>query len=252
MEQIDTSQFKVYSYGIAADNKAISSKMLNVSPIEIIPMADGELASNPNDVKSSGIDKDGNSYQSNITNDNVIECTWLPFGTNRVTPPDVRRGEPVLIWNYGGTDKYYWTSIGLADDLRRLETVVYAINGNPNTESKEFDPEDHYFVETSTHSKQITLRTSNKNGEPFKYVFQFNTDVGVVTLADDVDNFFELNSKETTMKLELNTDTKVHLDKMKILINANEEVKIVSGATNMIWTPANTTLITPRFIGIGS
>ena len=32
------------------------------------------------------------------------------------------------------------------------------------------------------------------------------------------------------MKLELNTDTKVHLDKMKILINANEEVKIVSGA----------------------
>ena len=174
MEQIDTSQFKVYSYGIAADNKAISSKILNVSPIEIIPMADGELASNPNDVKSSGVDKDGNSYQSNITNDNVIECTWLPFGTNRVTAPDVRRGEPVLIWNYGNTDKYYWTSLGLADDLRRLETVVYAINGNPSTDSKEFDPEDHYFLETSTHSKQITLRTSNKNGEPFKYVFQFN------------------------------------------------------------------------------
>ena len=55
--------------------KLFHRRCFNVSPIEIIPMADGELASNPNDVKSSGIDKDGNSYQSNITNDNVIECT---------------------------------------------------------------------------------------------------------------------------------------------------------------------------------
>ena len=249
MEQMDTSLFKVYSYGIVADNKALSSKLVNVTPIEITSMADGELSSNPTEMKSKGKDKDGQAYETSVITDNVIECTWLPFGSNRVTPPDVRRGEPVLIWNYGEADKYYWTSIGLRDDLRRLETVVYAFNANPGVESKDFDPEDHYFVEVSSHSKQITLRTSNKNGEPFKYAFQFNTKEGIVTLADDAKNFIELNSKETTMKLELNTGTKIHLDKMKILAEAIEELKVKVGGTEQVWKPAITTLKTPIFKG---
>ena len=249
MEQLDTSLFKIYSYGIVADNKAISSRIVNVLPVEIASMIDGEIASNPSDLSSKGVDKDGQHYETKVITDNVMECTWLPFGTNRVTPPDVRRGEPVLIWCYDSVDKYYWTTLGLRDDLRRLETVVYAFNANPNTESKDFDPSDHYFVEVSTHSKQVTFHTANKNGEPFIYTFQFNTNDGVVTLADDSGNFFELNSKEITMKMELNTGTKIHLDKMNILIEAIEEAKVKVGGTEMVFTPALTTLKTPQFRG---
>lgn len=266
MEKIDTSLFHVYSYGIIADNKAISSRVVNVTPIEIASMVDGEIASNPSTLNSKGVDKDGIAYQTSVTTDNVIEATWLPFGSNRVTPPDVRRGEPVLIWVYDSVDKYYWTCLGLRDDLRRLETVVYAINGNPNPASKGFDPEDHYFIEMSTHSKQVTFRTSNKNGEPFKYTFQFNTKEGVVTLVDDTKNFFELDTKNITMKMELNTGTKVHLDKMVILAEAIDEIKLKVGgtettltpahiknsigATTETWTAADTTLATPSFKGV--
>lgn len=265
MEPLDISLFKVYSWGIVADNKAMSSKIINVLPVEYTSMVDGELCSNPQVLKTKGKDKDGQAYEDSATVDNVKECTWLPFGTNRVTAPDVRRGEPVLIWNYGNTDKYYWTIPGLKDDLRRLETVVYAFNGNPEVESKEFDPEDHYYLEISTHSKQITLRTSNKNGEPFKYTFQFNTNDGIVTLADDTNNFFELDTKEITMKMELNTGTKLHLDKMNFLLEAIENgvIKVgestitmtpssitnKTGGTIMEWIPSKTSLITPSFEG---
>lgn len=250
MEQMDNSQFKPYSYGYVADNKALSSKIINVIPVDQASMTDGEITSNPTDITSDGVDKDGNKYKTSVTNDNVIECTWLPFGSNRVTPPDVRRGEPVLIWNYGSTDKYYWTILGLSDDLRRLETVVYAFNGNPDTASKEFDPDDHYFVEISTHSKQVTFRTSNKNGEPFKYSFQFNTEEGKVTLMDDTNNYIELDSKAITLKSELYTGTKIHMERDKILAETTAEIKLKVGGTEMIFTPASTTLKTPQFFGV--
>lgn len=239
MEQLDQSLFKIYSYGIVADNKALTSRIINAMPIEITSMMDGDIASNPTPLDSKGVDKDGTAYTTSIVNDSVIECTWLPFGSNRVTPPDVRRGEPVLIWNYDSTDKYYWSSPGLRDDLRRLETVVYAINANPNPASKEFNPDDCYFVEVSSHSKQITLRTSKVNGEPFSYTFQFNTKEGKVALADDVGNFLELNSEELTWKMELNTGTKVHLDKMNLLAEAIDELKCKVGETTITMTPAS-------------
>lgn len=249
MDQVDTSGFKIYSYGIVADNKAISSKVINVTPIEVVSMIDGPIASNPMDIESKGIDAAGVNYNSKITTDNVIEATWLPFGSNRVTPPDVRRGEPVLIWQYQSTDKYYWSILGLADDLRRLETVVYAFNGNPNTASKEFNPDDYYFIEVSTHNKNVTFHTSKANGEPFTYAFQFNTAEGKVLLADDVGNFFELDSKALTMKTELNTGTKVHLDKLNLLLEGIQEVKVKCGGTEMSFTPKLTTLKTPQFKG---
>lgn len=249
MEQINETKFKIYSYGIVAENKEISSKEIMVTPIEISSMLDGEIKDNPTDLDTSGVDSNKQAYKTNIKTNNCKPATWLPFGSNRVTAPDVRRGEPVLIWNYGGSDKYYWTQLGLRDDLRRLETAVYAFNGNPDIGSKDFDPEDYYFLEVSTHSKQITLRTSNKNGEPFKYTCQFNTNDGVFTLADDTKNFFELNSKEVQMKMELNTGTKLHLDKMNFLLEAITEGKIKVGGTEMIFTPSLTTLKTPRFKG---
>jgi hypothetical protein len=249
MQPLDISQFKIYSYGIVADNKALSSKIINVTPIEIASMLDGELASNPTTVESKGKDIHEKEYNISVTKDNVIEATWLPFGTNRVTAPDVRRGEPVLIWQYGSTDKYYWSILGLKDDLRRLETVVYAFNANPSEASKEFNPDDNYFIEISTHNKQVTFHTSKANGEPFVYAFQFNTGEGKVLLADDAGNSFEIDSNVPHMKMTLNTGTKVHLDNQKILAEAITELKIKVGVTEMTFTPSITILKTPVFKG---
>jgi len=247
MKELDMSQFKMYSFGRVADNKARSSKTINVTPIENASMISGEIASNEKEMVSKGVDASGNHYQTSVVADTAIEAEWLPFGSNRVTAPDVRRGERVMIWQYADTDAFYWTTTGWDDALRRLETVVYAFSNNSKVDGEGFNPKDYYFVEVSTHDKHIILRTSKADGEPFEYGFVFDTKNGIVTLADDAGNLFELNSKDTKMSMVLNTGTKVILDKQKILIEAIMEIKMKVGNNVMTMTPSLLSWIAKKF-----
>ena len=106
--------------------------------------------------------------------------------------------------------------MGLRDDLRRLETVIWAFNGTPNEGDKGISYETSYFFEVSTHKKLITMSTSQANGEPFRYTFQFNTGEGNVLLTDDVGNHVLLDSTNTNIHLENIEGTMVELNKQDI------------------------------------
>jgi hypothetical protein len=246
---VDATVFRIVSIGIVAENKAMFAKEVDVTPIESMSMLDGEIKSNPTAVESEGTDARGQSFATRATVDSTVTATWLPWGSNRVTPPDVRRGERVYLWQAADADKYYWTSSGLDDRLRKLETAIFAFSASSNETDSGIDVDKCYFIEISTHQKLITLKTSSANGEPYEYTFQFNTGEGAVTLADDVGNYFELDSEAQKLTLKNQAQSHVILDKTRINIKALDEVAIDVGASQVSITPGGTIWKTPKFEG---
>jgi hypothetical protein len=271
---MQVSQLVPYSIGIAAENKPLNTRTLNVTPIEVLSALDGELNFNPTSTTSVGTDSAGNRYEVKATVDNTITAEWYPGNSNRVTPPDIRRGELIDIFRLADSDQYYWRCMGLRDDLRRLETVIFAFNGSPKEGGKGIDFDTCYFLEISTHKKLVTFQTSQANGEPFRYTFQINADEGRTVLTDDVGNYFELDSAKTNLRLENIDGTHLELNRKDIkgyapnnidlkadnnisltagkdinlqagnnaMINGGKMAGLVSGGTSLILTPAGGTL----------
>lgn len=222
------SAFQLYSFGIAAENKPLSTKELLVIPIEIFLGMEGEIGEEVVELKHKGVNSFDEPYEVTVKHGQSIPCKWLQWGSNRATAPDVRRGERVLIYRVADSDEeFYWVSAGLDDHLRRLETVVWLFNANPDGLSD--DPsslEDSYAIEISSHKKLITLHTTKKNGEPFAYTFQFNLGTGYVTLADDAKNFFEFNSADTKITMHNASGTYFQLNKQDIFAVAPRNIDV--------------------------
>lgn len=251
------SQFTPYAVGTAAENKKLRSKELIIVPQEILPFLDGELRDSPTEFNFSGQDADGTAYQGTVTSNNTIRALWLPESSNRVTAPDVRRGERVIVYRFGDSDKYFWRPMGLDDHLRKLETVIFAISATTSESKTELDIESCYFVEISSHMKHFFIHTSRANGELAAYDLELSGGEGKAILADDLGNSFLLNSVETLIKLE-NADGSYHeLNKQniksyapaKLEFVAGQEASVTVGGTKMTWLPGMTRLKTPTFKG---
>lgn len=257
MQQPEKSGMSFYSIGYLAENKALGSPIILVTPVETIPMLDGEIKSQQTPLEDAGVDSTGASYNVKVSSNNAVEAKWLPFGSNRMTAPDVRRGERVMLWKYADAEQLYWTDLGMDAHLRRLETVLLSISGTQDESTTALDPDNTYYLEVSSHNKSITLRTSQKNGEFTRYTFQFNLADGAVTLADDLGNFFEMDSAETKLTLQNVEGTMFSLDKQDIIGNAPKNIDLTAGAMFRVtvggsvftMTPGGTTLKTPKFAG---
>lgn len=196
------SKLRFYSIGIVAENKALKSKHVEVTPTEEMPMLDGELAPVSTDYKAKAVDNLGSSYEATVETTTTVKALWLPIGAaNRITAPDVRRGELVNLYKFGDTDQYFWNTLNDDIKLRKLETIIYAFSATTN-EASEINDKTYYFIEISTHKKLITLHTSKDNGEPYGYDIQLDTGNGKLVITDDVGNYILLDSKETRIVLK--------------------------------------------------
>jgi hypothetical protein len=193
-EKLRVSKLRFFSVGTVAANKDIGSFDIEVIPDEELPFLDGEISSNQEKIEISGTDSSGAAYKSSIITSNSIKATWLKLSvSNRLTAPDVRRNEKVMIYQFGDEPTYYWTTLKDDTKFRRLETVVYGISATPNEDDK-LDNTNMYWFEMSSHTKQITLQTSKANGEPFAYSLQINTKDGAIVIMDDGGNWIRLDS----------------------------------------------------------
>lgn len=226
------SQFKLVSIGRAVENKALGSKELEVKLIEHTPFADGEVKSVASEYKAKGEDVNGKAYEVSLIADHAITATWLPWGSNRISAPDIRRGERVAIYQYEDTDQYYWTDLGLDAALRRKETVILAIsNISDNNSEDPLSVDNCYFIELSTHNKAITIQTSKSDGEEFLYTFQLNPKEKCVVLEDDDDNHFFMDSENAIVRLHNSSDTYVELNKEHIYNYAKDSINFQAGKT---------------------
>lgn len=222
------SMLRPVSFGIAAENLKLKSKELECIPVEWLPYLDGELTSDASEVVDSGVDGQGKAYSASVTTSNSIKATWLPWGSNRVTPPNIRRGERIMLYQFADKDEYYWKELGLDDGLRRLETIVYAISNTRDEDTKILTPANSYSIEWSTHTKQLTVRTNKSDGEPFAYVMQLNTKDGVFTLADDDSNYFEFDSAERKITAQNKDGSFITIDKRVIKAFAPDMIHMQS------------------------
>lgn len=220
------SKLHIYSLGIVAANKELSSKFIEVTPIEALMMLDGEISDNLQQVRSKGRSASGNTYEDSIDTTASIQAEWLPIGiTNRVTPPDVRRGEHVVLYKFGDVDKYYWTTLLYDMRLRKLETAIWAFS-NTRNESTDGTADTTYFLEVSTHKKLVHLHTSVSDGEPFTYDIQLNTKDGVFTFQDDIGNYIQLDSKNVRIEVKNADGSWIDMNRKTINIYAPQDINL--------------------------
>lgn len=216
------SELKIYSIGIVAENKKLGSKQVEVTPIEDSPMLDGEIKSGLVKDSVTSTDRNGGQYQVNVTTANSVLATWLPLGSsNRFTPPDVRRGERVVLYRYSNEDRFFWVTLFDDINLRKLETVVYAFSGTKN-ESDTVSAETYYLLEVSTHKGLVHFHTSKANGEFCSYDLQINTKDGLIRIQDDVGNFFLFDSKEKQIALSNSDDCYLEINKSNMTLQVPE------------------------------
>lgn len=206
------SQLHIYSYGIVAADKVLSSNTVEVMPVEDNVLADGVITDNASQYQASGTDAQGNSYQSSLTTTMSVQATWMPLGSNRMTAPDVRSGERVMLYRFGDTDKFYWVTLGSDMALRKLETAVYAWNGSPDA-SQGTTADNSYFMQVSTHQKLIHVHTSKGNGEVCGFDIQVNPGTGKIQIQDDMNNFFLFDAVNQILQMQNASGAVVQLSK---------------------------------------
>lgn len=231
--KVENSKFHIKSIAYAAENLELGSTKLEVSPVEALGYMQGEVTTDRDVMEETGVDAYGNAYTAKIETSNAMVAEWLQWGSNRITPPNIRRGERVLLWQYAQEDKYYWSAMGLDDHLRRLETVTYAWSNTKDEETQKLDPSNSYYAEVNTHSKVVNFRTNMNDGEPHAYLIQLNTKDGCLTVTDDIGNTFGINSAVNQVWLENADKSYVILDRKSIHINAPEEINISAKSVNI-------------------
>ena len=250
------SKLHFYSIGYAAENKKLTSHELEVYPAEVMGYLQGDVNSERADDSHDGVDAFGQEYSVPVNVSNSIKAYWYNFGSNRMTAPDIRRGEQVVLMRFADVDKYYWLSTNQSENLRRLETVIFRFsNVSSNDEDVELNASNTYYVEISTHNKTITLVTNKNDGEACAYTFQFDTKEGSVTLQDDIGNFLELMSLDRKWTIQNADQSRVVLDKDKILIESTSEIRhktkkfIVDCDTVVVTAKTSITETSPLFQG---
>jgi hypothetical protein len=231
---LNVSKLRFYSIGLVAQNKPLNTDVIDVTPIEELNMLEGEISANQTDIKATGKDGNDKTYSTSVKSTVTIKASWLPFGnSNRISSPDVRRGESVMIYQFGDADKYYWVTLKQDNHLRRLETTIFAFSAT-SKEVEKLDASNSYFLEVSTHRKIVTFHTSTANGEPFSYDIQIDAGKGSVTVTDNVGNTILLDSKQSRVLLKNSSGTSFDLNKKSILAIAPTSFQIITDVFNVV------------------
>ena len=221
----NASQISFYSYGLVAKDKARGDNEISVFPVEV-RFSQVEAIS-----EAVSVDKiehnitEGKDFVTMRTG-NTIPAQWIDFNTNRITPPDVKEKDLVLIWRLGDTDMFFWQDRNVAN-VKRLETVVYAFSADPKNGFKP-DMSNAYYIMISSHDKHVTLATSKSNGEYCRYTMQLNTGDGRFVLSDDIGNSGWFDSAKTNIGWKNAKGTTFVMDKTHIFGYAKDSIKFES------------------------
>jgi len=242
------SIFKPYSVGLVASPKPTNSKIIQVTLRETMPYMSGSGELDSQVVNYNGKDKAGNAVTTKVVTGNTVPATWVPFGSNRLTPPDVRDGEKVMVYRAGDEDEYYWSELGLDDGLRRLETIVIGLSGSPQTRSN-VDPADGswYFIEWSSHQKHLLMSNSKLNGEVVQYTVKFDYGQGTIGVSDDLENSFLFDSINRVFQFINQDKCLVQMNQQNINILAQDTLSLsavnaINLLTNKLSITANSSV----------
>ncbi len=119
----------------------------------------------------------GTGGSAKVAKVKTLVCTYRGFGDTNGLIPCVHRGERVRVFNYAGTEQYYWTPFGRDPGLRKHERVRWFAmdKGEPSVDNppsyQDVTDYNNYFVEINTNpnSKCIRIHTGVSDGEELTY-----------------------------------------------------------------------------------
>lgn len=219
--------------GICAINKQTNTDMIYVYLPSLNPLASGQVKMSQQEVELKAQDSSGQEVKASTMRSNSYPAKWKNIGEpNRITPPDVREGTPVLIYQVTGSDVYYWTTWGQNVKTHRLETVIYGWSANPTIkENIEFNLEDFYTLYISTHTGAIRLRTTQKNGEKTTWDCTIDAKNGLWSVIGGIGNSFILNDIERSLTYINKDKSFFNVNKKVINVNATDKLNINAGTT---------------------
>lgn len=232
---MNQSNLRIISIGIVAIDKTIDSQYIEVYPIEMLPFLEGEISDNSDTISSTSKDANGQTYSIKLNRQMTVKAGWLN-STNRITAPNVKKGEQVKLWTIGDIEEYFWEPLGRDDSLRRQEAITWGFAASSKSSDTPIELSDSnlYTFTIDTINQHITLRTSDDNNEFTRFTVQINTKDGSITLADDLGNLFQLDSKLTKITLLNKDETFITIDKKNILVSAPETIDLKSKNINLL------------------
>lgn len=201
---MSNSLYTFYSLGIVVEDKERESVKLVVTPTEVLPNAKGKLGDYKIPPKVSQEKLVKGNHTSNKTGDGKLTAVWLAGeNSQRTTPPNMRKGERVMIYTYADTQLYFWRAIEIKEDLRRLEDVSYKF-GNLSKIGGTWGKDGAWTFRVNTFDKYASFTTTTSDGESFSYEFKIDAKAGTVSVKDNKNQHFTLNTADGTFTAKAN------------------------------------------------
>lgn len=222
------NNFSIY-VGIAVEDKPLDSREIKVYIRELIPYSGGKLEDTTRTETYSIKNDQDATISGNVDTTNCIIADYFGVETNRAFPPDIVKGEQVLVFRYSDEDRYYWVCAGRDDNLRRGELHRIQISDDMHI-VKELTEHNTYFLEMDTKvAKRIRIETSKSDGEDFEYRIIIDAKNDFVQITDDIGNRMEIFSKPKRVKLTNAVGATVDLLKEDIFILAPRDIHVKAG-----------------------
>ena len=218
---MNLSKFNVYTIGEVAKDKVKDALDIEVWVKEIMPDKIGNTDEKEN-LTSVSNSYSGKVKTAIVDKTKMIKARWFPYSDpNRVTPPDVCKGEPVLIFTYAGIDDYLWTTFQSVPAYRKLEKAVWLFSDNKSMESKD-TLEDAYRLEIDTYDKQVWFHTATANDEYTTWDMQWDTGIGQFTLIDGKQNEIQIQSFRDRLNISIRQDADILIDNDTTYYNGHD------------------------------
>lgn len=218
------SGIRFFSLAIVAKDKPINSLYVEASPIEAITSGDGEVKQNT--VNTSTKDHTGAAISAVVDKSAMITAKWKPMSdSNRLTAPNVCAGETIILLKNNGSDEYFWITFGNDLDLRKKETVIYAVS-NKTGKSDSWKSKVYNFV-ISTLDKFVLLHTDASDGELTTYDFYLDTKAGNFIFKDGFNNSFNLDSKNHEFNFNILKQFNIKTEKFSVTNSSGELIAIL-------------------------
>ena len=214
--------------GTVASTKNTNTGEIMVHLPSQSPMADGRIVANVEQKQESGLNARGETETSTVMVSNTVPAVWNSFGeANRKTPPDVREGSKVALYQVSGQNQYYWTTSGFNSETFRMETIVWGYQSNPAVAADTpFDVNNFYTVQVDTRTGCMSARTTQNNGEKSAFDVRIDGGNGRVDLGGSNGSVFSLDDANQTLTYANKPGLVLRADKKKFGLYAPDSISL--------------------------
>lgn len=212
--------------GTVASTKQTNTDEIMVYLPSMAPAADGRVVATAKQVEKKSQNAYGEETTSRVLTSNTFPAKWRSMGdSNRITPPDVREGSQVSIYQVSGQNTYYWTTFGINAETMRLETVVMGYSANPQQgDDTPFNIDNFYTMTVSTHEGFAAFRTTQANGEKAAFEVKIDGKNGKIMLGGSAGNYLVKDDVAHSLTYVNADGTIFNIDKKRVNVYAKDSV----------------------------